>query len=437
VRRVTRRLLREQQGASTVIVALCMTALLILVALVVDIGATAARKAQLQDAADAAALTIAQRCFDDWDAKAQSSTNDLVGCNATVLASAKIEAIAVANDHFGNGADPLALSFPEAPSLNSVALAVTSSQDALFSFATGTDELGVAVDAVAEWQLPAIAVPLALNSCVLDPTTPEQVAFVGSGIYDGVGTLLDAVLKVLDTLSDLGNLPDFLDGVLACGTNVAAGGWLTNSGTENCEYAPNLFTTLGAVLNRLLPVDRGCIDALDGALGKRIIVPVYNNSTFGLLGQLAGQAEPLGYAEILLTGYEFETALGSVLSGRQSDHLGADTPGCRDRLSSLLNLGTSGAVGLTNAAIDAIDLLVSQIAAGLAGLIRPVLLLLKAAMALTGGVTDGLLVPVLDATLGVVTSLLGLCQGVQGHVLNPLMTEEEATAALTPYRLVA
>ncbi len=435
---MSRKLLREQQGASSVIVALCMTAILIVVALVVDIGATAARKAQLQDAADAAALAVAQRCYEDWDARVQDSTNDLFGCNESVLAAAKIEAIEVANDHFDNDADPLSIAFPAAPSQNSVALAVTSAQDALFSFATGTDELGIAVDAVAEWQLPAIAVPLAVNSCVLEPTNPEIISFIGTGVYDGVGTLLDAILDVLDTLNDLGNLPDFLDGVLACGTNVAAGGWLTSSGFDDCEYNPNVLTTLSAVLNRLLPLDQGCVEMLQGALGKRIIVPVYDHSTFGLLGQLVGQP-PVGYAEIVLTGFEFQTALGlsNLTNPPVKQHLNTDTPGCRDRLSSLLDLSNGGATGLTAAAIDSIDALLSQVNAGAAALVRPLLAVVKLALGLVGSVSDTVLLPLLDAVVGMLTGLLGLCQGVQGFVTDPLMTAEEAAAALVPYRLVA
>lgn len=436
MRRVTRRLLREQQGASTVIVALCMTVLLIVVALVVDIGATAMRKSQIQEAADAAALTIAQRCYEDWDANVSGSTNDLRGCPEGVLADATNDARAVANAHMGSAIDELTL-VVSPPVANRVLVTATSTQDALFSFATGVDGADLEVVAEAEWQLPAVAVPLAVNSCVLEPTTPAQLAFIGTGVYDGVGTLLDAILDVLNTLNDLGNLPDFLDGVLACGTNVAAGGWLTSSGFDACQYNPNLLTTLSAVLNRLLPLDQGCVEMLQGALGKRIIVPVYDHSTFGLLGQIVGQ-EPVGYAEIVMTGYEFQTLLGlsNLTNPPIQQHLDTTTPGCRDRLSSLLDLTSSGAQGLTEAVVDSIDALLSQVSSGVASLVRPLLAAVKIVLGLVSGLADVLL-PLLDAVVGMLTGLLGLCQGVQGYVTNPLMTEEEATAALTPYRLVA
>lgn len=437
MRRVTRRLLREQQGASTVIVALCMTVLLIVVALVVDIGATAMRKSQIQEAADAAALTIAQRCYEDWDANLSSSTDDLRGCPQNVLDAAKIDALEIANAHMGSAIDQLTLAVSPPLASNRVKVTATSTQDALFSFATGVEGTDLEVMAEAEWQLPAVAVPLAVNSCVLEPTTPEQLAFIGTGVYDGVGTLLDAILDVLETLNDLGNLPDFLDGVLACGTNIAAGGWLTSSGFDACQYNPNLLTTLSAVLNRLLPLDQGCVEMLQGALGKRIIVPVYDHSTFGLLGQIVGQ-EPVGYAEIVMTGYEFQTLLGlsNLTNPPIQQHLDTTTPGCRDRLSSLLDLTSSGAQGLTEAVVDSIDALLSQVSSGAASLVRPLLAAVKIVLGLVGGLADVLL-PLLDAVVGMLTSLLGLCQGVQGYVTNPLMTEEEATAALTPYRLVA
>jgi hypothetical protein len=56
----TIRHLRDESGAITVITAILMTVMLGMAALVIDIGAAEARRAQLQDAADAAAVGIAR-----------------------------------------------------------------------------------------------------------------------------------------------------------------------------------------------------------------------------------------------------------------------------------------------------------------------------------------------------------------------------------------
>src|ERR1700754_427695 len=73
--------LRDETGGVTILVAICMTVVLGMAALVIDVGAAQARKAQLQDAADAAAMGLAQRCF-------ESALTMLAACDAGVRSSA-------------------------------------------------------------------------------------------------------------------------------------------------------------------------------------------------------------------------------------------------------------------------------------------------------------------------------------------------------------
>src|SRR5689334_6511602 len=90
------RRLRDESGAVTVIVALSMTVLLGMAALVIDIGAAEARKAQLQDAADAAAVGLAQRCFD-------SPFSSLAACDGGVVGAATATAAGYAVENVNDG----------------------------------------------------------------------------------------------------------------------------------------------------------------------------------------------------------------------------------------------------------------------------------------------------------------------------------------------
>ncbi len=77
---------RDESGAVTILMAICMTVVLGMAALVIDIGAAQARKAQLQDAADAAAMGLAQRCFESALTMLAACDGGVTG-NATAIAS--------------------------------------------------------------------------------------------------------------------------------------------------------------------------------------------------------------------------------------------------------------------------------------------------------------------------------------------------------------
>ena len=61
-RLIQRRLDRDDRGAIAVTVALSLTALLAVLAFVVDVGLLYFEKAELQNGADSAALAVAQEC---------------------------------------------------------------------------------------------------------------------------------------------------------------------------------------------------------------------------------------------------------------------------------------------------------------------------------------------------------------------------------------
>jgi len=432
-----RRLRTEQRGASTVIVALCMTAVLIVVALVVDIGATAARKAQLQDAADAAALAIAQTCHE------HEATTTRDGCAAPVVATAQALADDIANDTVFGGIEQsrTAISWPTdtaAPNAReTVVVTLTSVQAALFSFdREGTDVLA---SAEAEWRQ-TVPLPLGVNSCVVPDAGSIAPQFIGTGLYTGVADLLGGLLGSLGAAS----LPEYLDNILSCGVSVLAGGWMQSIADDECGYDPQLLvSTLSATLERLLPVNQAvpglCSSTIQDLVGKRIIVPTFEHATGATVSQLLGLSGAISFTEVVVTGYEFDGVLGLG----DLERIDPGTPSCANNLNELLGLseggvealirsiGASGILGLLNLPIvgpvaNALGLgpLLTSLLDGLAGVV--------------GVLLPGLLDDAVDLLLDVVLSLLNLCQGVQGFVVETGLNADQATERIaTPVRLVA
>ena len=436
MRRIIRKLRNEQRGASTVIVALCMTAVLIVVALVVDIGATAARKAQLQDAADAAALAIAQQCFED------DTTTTQNGCSPSVIAGAQELTDRVANETVFGGIDQLrtSLSWPAdsvaAYSSETVVVSLTSVQSAFFSLdREGTD---VIATATAEWRQ-TVALPLAANSCVVgDPSTAPSPAFVGTGLYTGVQDLLQAVAA---SLGRSFTLPGYLTNIFECGVSVLAGGWLGTSSTE-CSYDPKLLvSTLSSTLERLLPINQAvpsaCSNTITELVGKRIIIPVFEHSTSQTVTQLLGFSGDVSFTEIVVTGYEFDGILGSGLPPNYP--MGG--PRCAQTLNDLLGLSQTGLQGLLNGlgkgpVGDILELPVVSQLASLLGLSTVISLVTNILALLLDFLTP--VTKLVDELLKVVLGVLDLCQGVQGHIVQTSLTADQAAERIaTPVRLVA
>lgn len=419
MRRVKRRLLREQQGASTVVVALCMAALLIVLALVVDIGATAARRAQLQDAADAAALALAQQCYEAAETRTEP------GCAPEVQTGARDTATAVARATMNDGladltGEPDLISSPER-----VTVSLSSDQAALFSWAAGADGQVVVATATAEWRQ-TVALPLAMTECIVPEADTETVEFLGTGLYTGVQQLLQSLLSV----GMNPNVPEYLERVLVdCGLNVLSGGWLGTLADDSCRYDPNALTTVTSTLERLLPINNlvpgACSNTIQNLVGKRIVVPVFASATGQLLDQVVGGIPTVGqqvdrlaavsFTEIIVTGYEFDGVLG--LGDVEDYDLHAE-PSCASvsSLSDLLGLPR----GLTKGLLDAL----------LGGLGEAVGAVVDNVVSILSLLLDALVVRTL-------LNVLNLCQGIQGKVVATGMDAAQAAERLVPYRLVA
>ena len=368
--------LRDESGATAVIMAMTMTIVLIIAALVVDVGAGMARNAQLQDAADAAALALAQRCYES------NATNELDGCDAVVQAEAAVVASDIAQDTLNDGEASVVGSPIFTTSTVTVNLA--SPQASLFGWSAGSDGTEVGATATAEWNQGAVALPLAISSCTL-PAPSDDTVFIGTGVYTGVSELVSSITGVLG-----GGADGYVANILACGTNVLAGGWLATPDAD-CTFDPSAVTVAASTLNKLVPIN-SCVETIQNLVGKRIIVPVYENSTTMVVDSLLGSARIDRFAEIIVTGYDFDGLL-AIGDDDLTSYPTGDDPGCSGSVQDFLGLDL-GVIG---------DLLEGPL----------------------GLLFDDLLPTVLA------------CQGIQGQLVNDNLTAEEASAMLIPYRLVA
>ena len=177
---------RDERGASAVIVALLMVALLGFAAISVDVGKLYWEKAQLQNGADTAAISIANAC-------AKSALD--AACTSPVAT-----AQGLANSSANDGASTV-----ESATVNTLAGTVTVNTAASetgassgtvslwFARILGYEENRVAATATAGWGTPTAAgskFPLAFSACEIDSSasTDGTLQFIQShGVGDKVG----------------------------------------------------------------------------------------------------------------------------------------------------------------------------------------------------------------------------------------------------------
>lgn len=306
------RLRREELGATSIVVVLLMTVLLICAALVIDVGAIQARRAQLQDAADAAALAIAQECF-------EHPGSSVLGCAGAVVTDSAGTAreLAIANVNDGE----VAVDSVEFLAGDTVRVTLTSTQTGYFGRIVDVDSTDLRADATARWEQQAVPLSLALASCNF-PAPGEQTVLQASL---AVSNLLTTALG-----SDCGLLSS--DNVLTGVGNtvgVVSGGWLTSGDPilgltpGSCEYDPDLLTTLAATVSKIAPT--WCADEVRSwnpspANPQRVILPVFDDGLNQLVeDDLLDLGEIDRYAVFDVTGYAFTGLLGlSNVPGSQT-----------------------------------------------------------------------------------------------------------------------
>jgi hypothetical protein len=346
--RIFARLRREELGATSVVVILLMTVLMISAALVVDIGAIQARRAQLQDAADAAALAIAQECF-------EHSASSPLGCASAVVADATATAAQLAASNVNDGRVDAATPVFTG---DTVRVTLTSTQGSYFGVFAGHDETDLTASATARWEQQAVPLSLALASCVFPDPGETTVVQASLAVPNAIGMLLDDDCGILSSDNLLSNTTGTL--------GLVAGGWLTSGDPilgltpGSCEYDPNLLTTLSATVSKVAPT--WCADEVRSwnptpSNPQRVILPVFDSGLEQLVADdVLGLESVDRYAVLDVTGYSFsglvglstvagsDPALCTSVDGVLGDWLQDGLGGLSSLVLALLG-GLSGALG--------------------------------------------------------------------------------------------
>ncbi len=282
------RRMRDETGAMTVIVAIMMTVVLGMAALVIDIGAAEARRAQLQDAADAAAVGIAQRCF-------ESGLTNLAGCDGGVVGAATATAAQYARDNVNDASAAVgSVVFTS----DTVKVSLTSEQPSFFARIFDVTSTTIHTDATAKWSQPAIPLPLAYHQCALPAPSSTSTQFLR---YD----LLDL------NLTSCGLVPGVVD--------LLGPGWVTQTDlislddglsllSSDCSFDIDLVAYISTTLTKVLPTQ--CAHLLPSLIGRQVLLPVYDRVLVPIVvnGVLLDQGMQIQkYALVEVTGYDFQT----------------------------------------------------------------------------------------------------------------------------------
>lgn len=308
---------RDETGAVTVIVAIMMVVLLGMAALVVDIGAAQARKAQLQDAADAAALGIAQRCF-------ESQLTLVSGCAADIRATATAIAGGYAVDNVKDGSATVTSVVFTA---STVTVTLVSDQPSFFAKIWNVDDTSVGADATADWGQGAVPLPLAYHSCSLPTPSATATVFLRYDLLDPAAAKCGLIPGVMDLLGP---------------------GWVTQTDLisldngisllgSDCSYEVGLVAYVSSTLTKVLTTQ--CAALASSLVGKQVLLPVYDRVLLPIVvnGVLLGNGYQVKkYALVTLTGYDFQTLdvnlLNIVTATIGPKNMPATGPRCPDLL---------------------------------------------------------------------------------------------------------
>ena len=281
IQRRLRDLGADDRGAVTVIVAFMMVVVLGMAALVVDVGSVEVRRAQLQDAADAAATAIAQDCF-------EAAGTTVSACDAGVKSAASSTASSLVTKSLPTGT-PFTVD-SVVFTINTVEVSLSSPDTSTFGAIFGSAGTTVTVHATAQWGLPATPLPLSYNECTMPNPAPSSKAFLR---YDLLDLDLQGCGLIGGVINELGN------------------GWMN---TSNCTFDVNLLSYLSDVLTKVLPTN--CASLVSGLIGKYVLLPVYSHVLTNIVvnGVLLGQGYAVQkYALVQVTGYDFQTVSVNLL----------------------------------------------------------------------------------------------------------------------------
>lgn len=317
INRILRRW-RDESGVATVMVAIMMTVLLAVAALVIDIGAAQARKAQLQDGADAAAVALAQRCF-------ASPLTMIAGCDGGIRAAALTTAGVYADENVNDGSASVSSVVFTA---DTVKVSLASDQGSFFAQVLGVTEMTVHADATAKWGQPATPLPLAYHGCSLPTPSSTSTVFLRYDLLDPSATKCGLIPGVMDLLG-----PGWVTGTSLI--SLDDGLSLLKS---DCTYDIDLVSYVSSTLTKVLPTQ--CTALASALIGRQVLLPVYDRVLVPIVvnGVLLNHGyEVKRYALVELTGYDFQTLnlglLNSISATVGPKNMPATGPHCPDLIS--------------------------------------------------------------------------------------------------------
>lgn len=276
----------NERGASAVMVALLMVALLGFAAICVDVGMMYAERAQLQNGADSASLAVANDC-----ASARTCGDS--------LATAATYATSNAND---GAARTNSVSFP---TTNSVRVDVSSRDGAgnnfiqlAFADIFGMGTADVGATATAAWGAPTsgTSLPWTFGKCIFDQslTAAQQAELAATGNFTGNPSSAHLLLR-----SDQNaNYPGC---TAALGYPTGGFGWLDIEGGQ-CQATIDVGTgeTGSSPGNNFPGV---CAAVMPTLLTKPILVPIFSTSSD--TGGQHATYQIYGFAAFQVTGWKF------------------------------------------------------------------------------------------------------------------------------------
>lgn len=340
----------NERGAVAIIVALSLVVLLGFVALTVDAGAMYEERAELQNAADSAALAVAQQCAGGGSCDAASGeTKDLA--NKYAQANLRDGSVKVSSIIFNGAKVTVTVLTDDAAEGD----AENNRLDLTFAPLIGVDDAEIGAKATAAWGYPDSGIsplPIVFSRCEFKLNTGDQLLQlhgtgnvknastagtdlqISSGLY--TGTESGATTAGLQTLDAAQIVP--ASAVVPAGVPMVPAGegpspsptptetipptvsegcedYVTESGlllpggfgdvdpdagNKGCAVTLENGQEIGSGPGKSLP--ESCEDVLQASIGKVVLLPIYND--YGGTGN-TGWYTVEGWAAFKITGYHF------------------------------------------------------------------------------------------------------------------------------------
>lgn len=270
MQRLTRRALREERGASAVVLTLVMVVLMGFAALALDVAALQAERQQLQTGADAAALAVAQDCSGTSCGTPGQTAQHFVAANTTI----------------GDGIVQAALAPVPTPSTGRVTVTASGISEHLFAPLLGVEQTPISARATATWGAPysgTSMLPLAFSWC-------EFRAQTGGGMPSGT-TARTIVFTKSSATTCTGPSGNVVPGGF---------GWLRPD-PSGCTATTSMDQTLYSDPGASIP--SGCsVATVQAVRNQTVLLPVFDAA--GDTGTNAWYTI-YGYAAFRITGYHF------------------------------------------------------------------------------------------------------------------------------------